>query len=103
MRGRYPPVKENTAHQHADIYPTDEVVAPKPSHPALRAGKNTSMWKAIELVANGQVDAVVSAGNTGALMAMSKLQMRMIDGVIRPLPDFPNLQVSPVFRLGCKY
>ena len=50
------------------------------------------MWRAIELVANGEVDAVVSAGNTGALMAMSKLQMRMIEGVTRPAIAgfFPN-------------
>ena len=47
----------------ADILHTEEEVAAeaKPSL-ALRAGKQTSMWKAIELVANGEADAIVSAG-----------------------------------------
>ena len=71
--------------QSAEILHTTEEVAPEARvSQALRAGKQTSMWKAIELVAEGQVEAVVSAGNTGALMAMSKLQLRMIEGVSRP-------------------
>ena len=72
------PLLKKTQHlQMAEVYHTDGAVAPeaKPSQ-ALRAGKNTSMWKAIELVANEQADAIVSAGNTGALMAMSKLQLK---------------------------
>ena len=44
----------------------------------------TSMWLAIASVAAGEADAVVSAGNTGALMAMSKLQFRTMPGVTRP-------------------
>lgn len=55
----------------------------KPSQ-AVRHGKNTSMWKAIQQVANGNADAIVSAGNTGALMAIAKLQLRMLPGVSRP-------------------
>ena len=71
--------------QSAEILHTTEEVAPEARvSQALRAGKQTSMWKAIELVAEGQVEAVVSAGNTAALMAMSKLQLRMIEGVSRP-------------------
>jgi glycerol-3-phosphate acyltransferase PlsX len=71
--------------QSAEILHTTEEVAPEARvSQALRASKQTSMWKAIELVAEGQVEAVVSAGNTGALMAMSKLQLRMIEGVSRP-------------------
>ena len=66
------------------LHTTDEVAPEARVSQALRAGKQTSMWKAIELVAEGQVEAVVSAGNTGALMAMSKLQLRMIEGVGRP-------------------
>ena len=68
-----------------DIIHADDMVMPedKPSQ-ALRNGKNTSMWQAIKLVADKQADAVVSAGNTGALMAMSKLQLRMMEGVKRP-------------------
>ncbi len=55
----------------------------KPSA-ALRKGKGTSMWNAIASVKAGEADAAVSAGNTGALMAMSKLQLRMRQGVQRP-------------------
>lgn len=55
----------------------------KPSQ-ALRRGKGTSMWNAIASVKAGEAGAAVSAGNTGALMAMSKLQLRMRQGVQRP-------------------
>jgi glycerol-3-phosphate acyltransferase PlsX len=51
---------------------------------ALRRGRNTSMWHAIDSVKNGEAEAVVSAGNTGALMAMSMFQLRLIDGISRP-------------------
>ena len=51
---------------------------------AVRKGKETSMWKAIAEVKEGRCDAIVSAGNTGALMAISKLQLRPMDGVKRP-------------------
>ena len=80
------PLRKATRYlQSAEILHTTEEVAPEARvSQALRAGKQTSMWKAIELVAEGQVEAVVSAGNTGALMAMSKLQLRMIEGVSRP-------------------
>lgn len=51
---------------------------------ALRQGKGSSMWNAIEAVKNGEAGLVVSAGNTGALMAMSKLILKMKHGVRRP-------------------
>ncbi|MGV6800498.1 MAG: phosphate acyltransferase PlsX [bacterium] len=50
----------------------------------MRRGKNTSMWNAIAAVKSGEVDAAVSSGNTGALMAMSVLQLRTLAGVDRP-------------------
>ncbi|MGE6696265.1 phosphate acyltransferase PlsX [Hyphomonas sp. NPDC076900] len=55
----------------------------KPSQ-ALRRGKGTSMWNAVEAVKEGRADASVSAGNTGALMAISMLQLRKMEGVHRP-------------------
>lgn len=55
----------------------------KPSA-ALRTGRSSSMWMAIEAVREGHADAVVSAGNTGALMAISKFVLRMPKGVDRP-------------------
>src|SRR5665213_653589 len=55
----------------------------KPSQ-ALRRGRNTSMWHAIESVAKKEADVVVSAGNTGALMAMSMVQLRVLENIDRP-------------------
>ncbi len=55
----------------------------KPSH-VLRRGRNTSMWHAIDAVKSGDAEVAVSAGNTGALMAMSMFQLGIIDGISRP-------------------
>lgn len=55
----------------------------KPSQ-ALRRGKGSSMWLALEAVKAGEADAAVSAGNTGALMAMAKVILRPIEGIERP-------------------
>jgi glycerol-3-phosphate acyltransferase PlsX len=69
----------------ARIVHTDTVVAmsDKPSQ-ALRRGKGTSLWLAIEAVQKGEADVAVSAGNTGAFMAMSKLILRPMAGIERP-------------------
>ena len=42
------------------------------------------MWMAIEAVKKGEADAAVSAGNTGALMAMAKICLHTIPGIERP-------------------
>lgn len=56
----------------------------KPSQ-ALRQGRlKSSMWQAIDAVKQGQADVAISAGNTGALMAMAKVQLRTIAGIERP-------------------
>lgn len=55
----------------------------KPSS-VIRTGKNTSMWSAIEAVRNGEAQVAVSCGNTGALMALSMIRLRKLDGVARP-------------------
>jgi glycerol-3-phosphate acyltransferase PlsX len=55
----------------------------KPSH-VIRRGRDTSMWKAMEAHKNGEAQALVSCGNTGALMALARLQLRMIEGIDRP-------------------
>jgi len=64
---------------------TDQIITgdAKPSQ-ALRQGRNSSMWKAIEAVKSGEAAGVVSAGNTGALMAMAKLILRPLPGIDRP-------------------
>lgn len=65
----------------------------KPSQ-AMRRGRKTSMWAAISAVKEGEANAIVSCGNTGALMAMSVLQLRMIEGVDRPAITalWPNMR-----------
>ncbi|PNH97173.1 phosphate acyltransferase PlsX [Vibrio diazotrophicus] len=51
---------------------------------ALRHSVGTSMGMAIDLVADGQADACVSAGNTGALMALSRFRLKLLPGIDRP-------------------
>ena len=51
---------------------------------AMRLKKNSSMRVAINLVKNGEADACVSAGNTGALMAISRFVLKTIEGIVRP-------------------
>lgn len=55
----------------------------KPSQ-ALRRGRNSSMWHAVEAVANREADVAVSSGNTGALMAISMFRLGVIEGIQRP-------------------
>jgi glycerol-3-phosphate acyltransferase PlsX len=70
----------------AQVVHTDIAVAmdEKPSQ-ALRKGRwKSSMWLALEAVRDGRADAAVSAGNTGALMAMAKFCLKTIPGIDRP-------------------
>ncbi len=71
--------------KNSNIIHTDDYIDSneKPSV-AVRKGKNSSMGMAIQLVKSGKANAVVSAGNTGALMAMSKIFLRPMDGITRP-------------------
>ncbi|WP_312404674.1 phosphate acyltransferase PlsX [Brevundimonas sp.] len=69
-----------------DIHHTEKVVAmdERPAQ-AMRRGKGSSLWNAIEAVKTGEAGGVVSAGNTGALMAIAKLILRMsAPGLERP-------------------
>jgi glycerol-3-phosphate acyltransferase PlsX len=50
----------------------------------LRRGRNTSMWRAIEAVKNRDAEVAISAGNTGALMAMAMFQLGVLQGISRP-------------------
>ena len=69
----------------ATLHHTDEAVADdaKPSQ-ALRAGRRSSMRLAIDAVADGRADGIVSAGNTGALMAIAKFVLKTLPGIDRP-------------------
>jgi glycerol-3-phosphate acyltransferase PlsX len=56
----------------------------KPSQALRRGRRVSSMWQAIDAVKKGEADVAVSAGNTGALMAMARFCLRMMDGIDRP-------------------
>jgi phosphate acyltransferase len=77
----------------ASVHHTGEAVLDdaKPSV-ALRTGRRSSMRLAIDAVADGRADGVVSAGNTGALMAMAKVVLKTLPGIDRPAIAtlFPN-------------
>ena len=70
---------------------------------AIKLGKQTSMWMAIDSVKDGKNDIIISSGNTGALLVMSKLILKMIDGVDKPAlaAIWPNYKdYSIVLDLG---
>jgi len=68
-----------------------------------KKGKKTSMWLAIESVKNKDCDIVISAGNTGALLVISKLNLKMIENIDKPALSalWPNKKgMSVVLDLG---
>ncbi|MGS1016966.1 phosphate acyltransferase PlsX [Allosphingosinicella humi] len=69
----------------AEIVHCDDVIAAteKPTQ-AIRRAKTTSLGRAINAVKVGDADAALSGGNTGAMMAMSKLALRTLSGIDRP-------------------
>ena len=70
---------------------------------AAKRGKNTSMWLAIESVKNKNADIVISAGNTGALLVIAKLNLKMIENIDKPALSalWPNKKgMSVVLDLG---
>jgi glycerol-3-phosphate acyltransferase PlsX len=66
---------------------------------AIRVGKDSSMWKAIESVKNNESDLIISSGNTGALLVISKLLIKMIDEVDKPAIAglWPNFKGTSIF------
>ena len=70
---------------------------------AAKRGKDTSMWLSIESVKNKESDIVISAGNTGALLVISKLNLKMIENIDKPALSalWPNKKgMSVVLDLG---
>ena len=51
---------------------------------AAKKGKDTSMWLSIESLKNNESDAIISAGNTGALFVIAKLNLKMIEKIDKP-------------------
>ena len=93
------------AHERASVVPASEVVGmDDPIEMALRRKKDSSMRIAIQQVKDGAAAAAVSAGNTGALMAISRYLLKTLDGIDRPAiaPQLPNAkgEATTVLDLG---
>ena len=90
--------------QFYEIIHTEKVVKSTDSPlEGAKRGKDTSMWLAIESVKNKETDIVVSAGNTGALLVISKLNLKMIENIDKPALSalWPNKKgMSVVLDLG---
>ena len=85
------------------IHTTDLVKSTDSPLEGAKRGKNTSMWLAIESVKKKEADIVVSAGNTGALLVISKLNLNMIENIDKPALSalWPNRKgMSVVLDLG---
>ncbi len=70
---------------------------------AAKKGKDTSMWLSIDSVKNKESDIVISAGNTGALLVIAKLNLKMIENIDKPALSalWPNKKgMSVVLDLG---
>ncbi len=83
----------------SEIRHTDEAITNEQKvSTALRAGRNSSMRLAIDAVHSGEAAGVISAGNTGALMAMAKFVLKTLPGIDRPAIAgyYPTLQGESV-------
>ena len=86
------------SHPRASIVAAKEVVAmDDPIEIALRKKRDSSMRVAIEQVKSGAAHAAVSAGNTGALMAIARYVLKTLDGIDRPAiaAQLPNTKAVP--------
>ena len=97
-------IEDNVDKKFYQIHHTENVVKSTDSPlEGAKRGKDTSMWLAIESVKNKEADIVVSAGNTGALLVISKLNLKMIDNIDKPALSalWPNKKsMSVVLDLG---
>ena len=66
------------------IHTEDKIKGEDTAFAAAKRGKNTSMWLAIESVKNKTSDIIISAGNTGALLIIAKLNLKMIENIDKP-------------------
>jgi glycerol-3-phosphate acyltransferase PlsX len=78
---RHPALKAASKIIHTDVAVSME---DKPSQALRRGRKVSSMWLAIDAVKKGEADVAISAGNTGALMAMARFHLRTLPGIDRP-------------------
>ena len=99
-----PHIKSDLSNTSFEIIHTVDIVkgTDSPLEGAKR-GKNTSMWLAIQSVKEKKSDVVISAGNTGALLVISKLNLKMIENIDKPALSalWPNKKgMSVVLDLG---
>lgn len=100
-----PAALESFQHPRARVVAASEVVAMDDAvEVALRKKKDSSMRVALQQVKDGQAQAAVSAGNTGALMALARYLLKTLDGIDRPAiaSRLPNAQggATTVLDLG---
>ena len=100
----YPLINEKISSEYFKIIHTEKKIESTDSPlEGAKRGKNTSMWLAIQSVKDKQSDIVISAGNTGALLVVSKLNLKMIDNIDKPALSalWPNKKgMSVVLDLG---
>ena len=97
-----PEVLADFSHERARIVTASQVVTmDDPLETALRRKKDSSMRVAIQQVKDGAAQAVVSAGNTGALMAIARYVLKTLDGIERPAiaAQVPNAKGSATTML----
>ena len=85
------------------IHTEDKIEDEDSALSAAKKGKNTSMWLAIESVKNKESDVMISAGNTGALYVLAKLNINMIENIDKPALSglWPNrIGMNVVLDLG---
>jgi glycerol-3-phosphate acyltransferase PlsX len=91
-------------HERVTVVPATEVVSMDDPGNRLRKKKDSSMRVAVQQVKNGAAQAAVSAGNTGALMAISRYLLKTLDGIDRPAIAFgcptPRVATPPCWTWG---
>jgi len=97
-------IKDEIDDKYYEIIHTENFVLSSDSPlEAAKKGKNTSMWLAIESVKKKETDIIISAGNTGALLVIAKLNLKMIKDIDKPALSalWPNKNgMSVVLDLG---
>ena len=97
-------IKDKINEKFYEIIHTDKVIKSTDSPlEGAKRGKETSMWLAIQSVKDKKADIVISAGNTGALLVVAKLNLKMIENIDKPALSalWPNKRgMSVVLDLG---
>ena len=80
-----PLIENKISKEFYEIFHTENAIKSTDSPlDGAKRGKDTSMWLAIQSVKEKQADIVISAGNTGALLVVSKLNLKMIENIDKP-------------------